>query len=139
MAHRVRYRHGASLRNAEQRDAFEPSSIDHRLEIAHENLVRNLFDLAIRKAIAVRVIADQRVIPRQFAIEAALVADVRRQSTQATLGLFRPKTRHYEWTYGAGADWVRNVLTAGACKLITRGRRMRCPTFWRKTTSEPSA
>ncbi len=27
-------------------------------------------------------------------------------------------------TYGAGADWVRNVLTAGVCDLTTRGRRM---------------
>jgi deazaflavin-dependent oxidoreductase (nitroreductase family) len=26
-------------------------------------------------------------------------------------------------TYGAGADWVRNVLTARVCELITRGRR----------------
>jgi deazaflavin-dependent oxidoreductase (nitroreductase family) len=25
-------------------------------------------------------------------------------------------------TYGAGADWVRNVQAAGACELITRGR-----------------
>ena len=28
-------------------------------------------------------------------------------------------------TYGVGSDWARNVLTAGACDLITRGRRMR--------------
>jgi hypothetical protein len=28
-------------------------------------------------------------------------------------------------TYGAGADWVRNVVTAGVCDLITHGRRMR--------------
>ena len=28
-------------------------------------------------------------------------------------------------TYGAGADWVRNVLTAGVCDLITHGRPMR--------------
>jgi deazaflavin-dependent oxidoreductase (nitroreductase family) len=28
-------------------------------------------------------------------------------------------------TYGARADWVRNVLTAGFCDLITHGRRMR--------------
>jgi deazaflavin-dependent oxidoreductase (nitroreductase family) len=27
-------------------------------------------------------------------------------------------------TYGAGADWVRNVLTAGVCELITRGHRI---------------
>ena len=47
MAHRVGYRHCASLRNAEQREPFEPSSLDHRLEIADPNLLRNLFDLAI--------------------------------------------------------------------------------------------
>lgn len=28
-------------------------------------------------------------------------------------------------TYGARADWVRNVLAAGICDLITQGRRMR--------------
>ena len=28
-------------------------------------------------------------------------------------------------TYGARADWVRNVLTAGHCELITRGRGLR--------------
>jgi deazaflavin-dependent oxidoreductase (nitroreductase family) len=28
-------------------------------------------------------------------------------------------------TYGADADWVRNVVTAGVCDLITHGRRMR--------------
>jgi len=27
-------------------------------------------------------------------------------------------------TYGAGADWVKNVLSAGVCELITRGRRI---------------
>ena len=26
-------------------------------------------------------------------------------------------------TYGTGSDWVRNVLVAGGCELITRGRR----------------
>jgi len=27
--------------------------------------------------------------------------------------------------YGSGADWVRNVLAAGVCDLITHGRRIR--------------
>lgn len=27
-------------------------------------------------------------------------------------------------TYGAGADWVRNVIAAGVCDLITHGRRV---------------
>jgi deazaflavin-dependent oxidoreductase (nitroreductase family) len=26
-------------------------------------------------------------------------------------------------TYGADSDWVRNVLAAGGCELLTRGRR----------------
>jgi deazaflavin-dependent oxidoreductase (nitroreductase family) len=26
-------------------------------------------------------------------------------------------------TYGTQADWVRNVLAAGGCELVTRGRR----------------
>lgn len=29
-------------------------------------------------------------------------------------------------TYGADADWVRNVLAHGGCELLTRGRRIRC-------------
>ncbi len=28
-------------------------------------------------------------------------------------------------TYGAGSDWVRNVLAAGAADLVTRGRHVR--------------
>jgi deazaflavin-dependent oxidoreductase (nitroreductase family) len=28
-------------------------------------------------------------------------------------------------TYGSGADWVKNVLAAGECLLITGGRRVR--------------
>jgi deazaflavin-dependent oxidoreductase (nitroreductase family) len=28
-------------------------------------------------------------------------------------------------TYGAEADWVKNVLAAGGCELITRGQRQR--------------
>jgi deazaflavin-dependent oxidoreductase (nitroreductase family) len=28
-------------------------------------------------------------------------------------------------TYGAQADWVRNVVAAGGCDLVTRGRRYR--------------
>jgi deazaflavin-dependent oxidoreductase (nitroreductase family) len=28
-------------------------------------------------------------------------------------------------TYGTGSDWVRNVVAAGGCELITRGRRYR--------------
>jgi deazaflavin-dependent oxidoreductase (nitroreductase family) len=28
-------------------------------------------------------------------------------------------------TYGAESDWVKNVLAAGGCELVTRGRRYR--------------
>ena len=28
-------------------------------------------------------------------------------------------------TYGSSAEWVRNVLAAGGCELVTRGRRLR--------------
>lgn len=28
-------------------------------------------------------------------------------------------------TYGAEADWVKNVLADGSCELLTRGRQMR--------------
>ena len=27
-------------------------------------------------------------------------------------------------TYGSGAQWVRNVLAAGGCSVVTRGRRI---------------
>lgn len=29
-------------------------------------------------------------------------------------------------TYGAGTDWVRNVLASGGCEIETRGRRVPC-------------
>ncbi len=28
-------------------------------------------------------------------------------------------------TYGAEADWVKNVLAAGGCEIVTRGKRLR--------------
>ena len=28
-------------------------------------------------------------------------------------------------TYGSGADWVRNILVAGGCRLVTRGTMVR--------------
>lgn len=28
-------------------------------------------------------------------------------------------------TYGSGGDWVRNVLVAGGCELVVRGKRVR--------------
>lgn len=28
-------------------------------------------------------------------------------------------------TYGADADWVKNVLAAGGCEVVTRGQRIR--------------
>jgi deazaflavin-dependent oxidoreductase (nitroreductase family) len=31
-------------------------------------------------------------------------------------------------TYGTESDWVRNVVAAGGCELITRGRRYRLST-----------
>lgn len=37
------------------------------------------------------------------------------------------KDGHYTiaLTYGAGSDWARNVLAAGGCRIITRGRTVR--------------
>lgn len=29
-------------------------------------------------------------------------------------------------TYGAGADWVKNVVAEGGCTLLTTGRSVRC-------------
>ncbi|TMC12237.1 MAG: nitroreductase family deazaflavin-dependent oxidoreductase [Chloroflexi bacterium] len=31
-------------------------------------------------------------------------------------------------TYGSSAEWVKNVLAAGGCELVTRGRRVRLTT-----------
>jgi deazaflavin-dependent oxidoreductase (nitroreductase family) len=31
-------------------------------------------------------------------------------------------------TYGSDAEWVKNVVAAGGCSLITRGRRLRLTT-----------
>jgi deazaflavin-dependent oxidoreductase (nitroreductase family) len=39
-------------------------------------------------------------------------------------------------TYGADSDWVRNVLAAGGCELVTRGRAVRTgsPRLYRDET-----
>src|SRR5277367_879902 len=69
MAHRIGDRHRASLRDAEQREAFEAGSVYDGFEVADERLQRNIFDVAVRETVAACVVADQRAIARQLAIE----------------------------------------------------------------------
>jgi len=69
MAHRIRNRYRTSLRDAEQREAFEAGAVHHRFEIADERLERNLFDIAVRQAVAARIVADQGMVARQLAIK----------------------------------------------------------------------
>ena len=71
MAHRIGDRHRASLRDAEQREAFEAGSVHDGFEVADERLERNLIDVAVRETVVACVIADQRVIARQLARGAA--------------------------------------------------------------------
>jgi hypothetical protein len=42
-------------------------------------------------------------------------------------------------TYGSESDWVRNVVAAGGCVLVTRGRRRRLatPTIVRDDRQRP--
>jgi deazaflavin-dependent oxidoreductase (nitroreductase family) len=44
---------------------------------------------------------------------------------ETPVNVFRRSDSYVALTYGAGADWVRNVLTAGVCELITHSRRVR--------------
>ena len=60
---------GAALADAEQDEAVEAGGVDHGFEIVHETLERDVRHVAVRQAVAARVVADQRVIARQFAIE----------------------------------------------------------------------
>jgi deazaflavin-dependent oxidoreductase (nitroreductase family) len=56
----------------------------------------------------------------------AVVAHVGRRSGtvyHTPVNVFRVGNRYvFALTYGPGADWVRNVLTAGRCEIRTRGR-----------------
>src|ERR1700728_2277801 len=69
MANRVGDRRRASLRDAEQREAFKPGGLHDGFQVAHGRLERNVFDIAVREAVAACVVADQRVVPRQLAIK----------------------------------------------------------------------
>src|ERR1700677_3877888 len=69
MAHRIGDRYRASLRDTEQREAFEAGSVHDGFEVADKGLQRNIFDIAIRETVAACVVADQRVVARQLAIE----------------------------------------------------------------------
>src|SRR5271169_3431247 len=69
MAHGIGDRYRASLRDAEQGEAFETGGFHHGFEIADECLERNLFDFTVREAVAACVVANERVVARQFAIE----------------------------------------------------------------------
>ena len=45
---------------------------------------------------------------------------------QTPVNAFRtPDGYRIALTYGADSDWVRNVLAAGGCELLARGRRVR--------------
>jgi deazaflavin-dependent oxidoreductase (nitroreductase family) len=44
---------------------------------------------------------------------------------QTPVNLFRTRDAYViALTYGADAQWVRNVLAAGSCTVLTRGRRI---------------
>ena len=47
----------------------EAGSVHDGFEVADERLERNLIDVAVRETVAACVVADQRVIARQLAIE----------------------------------------------------------------------
>ena len=59
----------------------------------------------------------------------AIVTHVGRRSGKAyqtPVNAFRlPGGYRIALTYGAESDWVRNVLAAGGCELLARGRRVR--------------
>ena len=62
--------HRASLRDAEQREAFEAGGVDDGFEVADERLQRDIFDVRRSgRPFAARVVADQRVVARQLAVE----------------------------------------------------------------------
>ena len=59
----------------------------------------------------------------------ALVAHVGRRSGavyRTPVNIFTSGGRYtFALTYSADADWVRNVLAAGGCEVVHRGRRVR--------------
>src|SRR5215471_21377418 len=62
MAHRVADRYRTSLRDAEEGEALESRGIHNGLQIADKRLERNLFNVAVRQAVAACVVADQRMV-----------------------------------------------------------------------------
>jgi deazaflavin-dependent oxidoreductase (nitroreductase family) len=56
----------------------------------------------------------------------AVVTHVGRRSGtvyRTPVNVFRDGNRYvFALTYGSGADWVRNVLAAGGCEILARGR-----------------
>src|SRR5690349_7777315 len=59
----------------------------------------------------------------------AIVEHVGRRSGtryRTPLNVFRRADRYvFALTYGPDVDWVRNVLAAGGCTMVTGGRRVR--------------
>ena len=58
MAHCIGDRYSASLRDAEQCEAFEARSFYHGFEVAYIRIERNVSDFTIRQAVTTRVVAD---------------------------------------------------------------------------------
>jgi deazaflavin-dependent oxidoreductase (nitroreductase family) len=49
-----------------------------------------------------------------------------RTTFETPVNIFRDRDRHViALTYGRESQWVRNVVAAGGCEVLTRGRRLR--------------
>jgi hypothetical protein len=66
---RITDRNGAALGDTQQRETFDAGGVDDGFQVAHEGLEGNLLDLPIGQAVAACVVSDQRMIPRELAIE----------------------------------------------------------------------
>ena len=90
MAHRIGDRHCASLRDAEQREAFDAGSVHDGFEVADERLERNVLRRRDpREPLPRAIVADQRVIARQLAIEVPPDRTLRNRTRDASSSFLR--------------------------------------------------
>jgi hypothetical protein len=58
----IRNRHGAALRESEQRETVEPGGVGDRFHIAYPGIEGNLVNVPVRQAITARIVSDKGVI-----------------------------------------------------------------------------
>src|SRR5215467_5126728 len=109
MANRIADGDAAALRDPEQGEAFDRGGVRDRFQVTDEGLVGEVLDLPVRQPVAASVVADERVVSGQLAVE--MTPD---RALEVELQMGHPVARLHQG---------RPLPDLRVCELHTVGRR----------------